>query len=72
MDIRSSLISKKKYFGSNLVEIKNYVVGSLVSIYKKVNGSKKFNYIEIYEKNKLKIKKALLDDDSFESYYSFE
>ncbi len=55
-----------------MVEIKNYVVGSLVSIYKKVNSSKKFNYIEIYEKNKLKIKKALLDDDSFESYYSFE
>ncbi|WNY65305.1 hypothetical protein [Borreliella carolinensis] len=72
LDIRSSLISKKKYFGSNLVEIKNYVVGSLVSIYRKVNGSKKFNYIEIYEKNKLKIKKALLDDDSFESFYSFE
>ncbi|SCW26370.1 hypothetical protein SAMN02983004_00054 [Borreliella japonica] len=72
LDIRSSLISKKKYFGFNLVEIKNYVVGSLVSIYRKVNGSKKFNYIEIYEKDKLKIKKALLDDDSFESYYSFE
>ncbi|WP_301409838.1 hypothetical protein [Borreliella tanukii] len=72
LDIRSSLISKKKYFGSNLVEIKNYVVGSLVSIYRKVNGSKKFNYIEIYEKDKLKIKKTLLDDDCFESYYSFE
>ncbi|WNZ73904.1 hypothetical protein [Borreliella garinii] len=72
LDIRSSLISKKKYFGFNLVEIKNYVVGSLVSIYRKVNGSKKFNYIEIYEQDKLKIKKALLDDDCFESYYSFE
>ncbi len=72
LDIRSSLISKKKYFGFNLVEIKNYVVGSLVSIYRKVNGSKKFNYIEIYEQDKLKIKKVLLDDDCFESYYSFE
>ncbi|EEF82198.1 hypothetical protein [Borreliella valaisiana] len=72
LDIRSSLISKKKYLGSNLVEIKNYVFGSLVSIYRKVNGSKKFNYIEIYEKNKLKIKKTLLDDDCFESYYSFK
>ncbi|QFI14879.1 hypothetical protein QIA37_04565 [Borrelia sp. CA_690] len=71
LDIRSSLISKRKYFGSNLVEIKNYVVGSLVSIYRKVNGSKKFNYVEIYEKGKLKIKKVLLDDDCFESYYSF-
>ncbi|WNY68964.1 hypothetical protein [Borreliella lusitaniae] len=71
-DIRSSLISKKKYFGFNLAEIKNYVVGSLVSIYRKVNGSKKFNYIEIYEKDKLKIKKVLLDDDYFESYHSFE
>ncbi|WP_151073674.1 hypothetical protein [Borreliella turdi] len=72
LDIRSSLISKKKYFGFNLVEIKNYVVGSLVSIYRKVNGSTRFNYIEIYEKGKLKIKKVLLDDDCFESYYSFE
>ncbi len=72
LDIRSSLISKKKYFGFDLVEIKNYVLGSLVSIYRKVNGSKKFNYIEIYEKDKLKIKKALLDDDYFESYHSFE
>nr|WP_267914950.1 hypothetical protein [Borreliella garinii] len=72
LDIRSSLISKKKYFGFNLVEIKNYVVGSLVSIYRKVNGSKKFNYIEIYEQDKLKIKKVLLDDDCFGSYYSFE
>ncbi|WP_373584765.1 hypothetical protein [Borreliella afzelii] len=72
LDIRSSLISKKKYFGFDLVEIKNYVLGSLVSIYRKVNGSKKFNYIEIYEKDKLKIKKALLDDDYFESYHSLE
>ncbi|WPM05560.1 hypothetical protein QIA41_00275 [Borreliella sinica] len=72
LDIKSSLISKKKYFGFNLVEIKNYVVGSLVSIYRKVNGSKKFNYIEIYEKDRLKIKKALLDDDYFENYYTFE
>ncbi|AJA90566.1 hypothetical protein OY14_03965 [Borreliella chilensis] len=72
LDVRSSLISKKIYFGSNLVEVKNYVVGSLVSIYRKVNGSKKFNYIEIYEKDKLKIKKALVDDDYFESYQIFE
>ncbi len=34
--------------------------------------TKKFNYIEIYEQDKLKIKKVLLDDDCFGSYYSFE
>ncbi|AHH10988.1 Hypothetical protein BCO_0036501 [Borrelia coriaceae ATCC 43381] len=39
----------------------------MVSVYRKINGSRKFNYIEVYDKGVLKVKRVNLDD-SFDIY----
>lgn len=64
-----NLIEKKTFNNSDIIEVKNYSSGNLVSIYRKINGSEKFNYIEIYDKGVLKVKKVILDD-SFDVYHN--
>ncbi|ETZ18995.1 hypothetical protein BDCR2A_00968 [Borrelia duttonii CR2A] len=61
-DIRQALISKKIFNEHDVVEIRNYSFGDLTSVYKKINDSKKFNYIEIYDKGVFKAKRVILDD----------
>ncbi|UPA12431.1 hypothetical protein [Borrelia venezuelensis] len=69
LDIQKNLIEKKTFNNSDIIEVKNYSSGNLVSIYRKINGSEKFNYIEIYDKGVLKVKKVILDD-SFDVYHN--
>ncbi|AWG43137.1 hypothetical protein CR532_04155 [Candidatus Borreliella tachyglossi] len=71
LSIKDSLIERKTCNHSDVVEVRNYSVGDLVSIYRKVNGSKKFNYVEIYDKGALKARRVILDD-SFDIYHSIE
>ncbi|WP_024653264.1 hypothetical protein [Borrelia persica] len=61
-NIRKSLISKKIFNDSDIVEVRNYSFGDLISIYRKMNDSRKFNYVEIYDKGVLKAKRVILDD----------
>ncbi|BCR22198.1 hypothetical protein [Borrelia sp. HM] len=71
LDIKKSLVDKQTLDNSGVIEIKNYSLGNLVSVYKKINGSKKFNYVEIYDKGVLKAKKVILDD-SIDVYHNVD
>ncbi|AJW73567.1 hypothetical protein [Borrelia hermsii] len=69
LNIQKSLIEKKTFNNSDVIEVKNYSFGDLISVYRKINGSKKFNYVEIYDKGVLKVKRVILDD-SFDIYHN--
>ncbi|AHH08759.1 hypothetical protein baBA2_000789 [Borrelia anserina] len=70
LKIQKSLIEKRVFNNFDVIEIKNYSFGDLISVYKKINGAKRFNYVEIYDKGVLKVRRVILDD-SFDVYHNF-
>ncbi|WKC58322.1 hypothetical protein [Borrelia sp. P9F1] len=59
---KENLIEKKILNKNEVVEVRHYGVGDLISVHRKVNGSRKFNYVEIYDGGVIKAKKVILDD----------
>ena len=59
---RENLIEKQILNKDEIVEVRHYGVGDLISIHRKINGSRKFNYVEIYDEGVIKAKKVILDD----------
>ncbi|AYE36636.1 hypothetical protein DB313_04145 [Borrelia turcica IST7] len=68
LNFKENLIEKQILNKAEVIEVRNYGVGNLISIYRKVNGSRKFNYVEIYDRGVIKAKRVILDD-SYDVYY---
>ena len=58
LNFKENLIEKQILNKAEVIEVRNYGVGNLISIYRKVNGSRKFNYVEIYDRGVIKAKKS--------------
>ncbi|UER67931.1 hypothetical protein LKV13_04050 [Borrelia sp. BU AG58] len=59
---KENLIEKQILSNNEVVEVRRYRVGDLISIHRKVNGSRKFNYVEIYDGGEIKAKRVIPDD----------
>ncbi|QMU99534.1 hypothetical protein F0310_03935 [Borrelia sp. A-FGy1] len=62
LSFKENLIEKQILNMGEVVEIRHYRFGNLNSIYKKVNRSRRFNYVEVYDGGNIKAKRVILDD----------